>query len=739
MVRKNGLDIPAGISGMQKEPSKQKNIEEMVRLRQAYKSSDAEIDNVIHAIHFANTNKDYFDNLIEKELNPVINEIANCSDPMKYIELMKKQDDIIQKIYKDLGDVITIAGIDKNTSLNKAKNPIKLDKQKNIEELNRLRQRNKANSEKIDNIIRAMDLAIEAIDNGSLDNDQRKHVANINKKHFDYLIEKELNPIVNEITNCFDPVEYIKLMKKQNNIIQKMRRTFKNMTEIIGIDNGKALLEKARSQKEQRDAKTNIDTVTDEPEPNKEKIENDNIENPDPDATEEVVKDDETQQEKEGRLKMALNKARTIFSKKKYDYNNALAYVQKKLGLKSQDQANLDMQTIKDNYYDALKQYQKEKLGNIKELSSTEQEVLAKDTFKFNVDEAGKLFDGYTQAQAQKFEDNSLMKKVSNVGKWFTKSKVGKSVLKGSVALGVISGGVRVALGQMPKVATKIGASETVIAGFKKIALASKFLVPIGAGVAVGTLVEKWQKRRYELNEIQERKSFEKMTTNEQIMQLMNFNQDSFDKLVKTMGKRINRRRISITAGGMTTLATFALTGDASVDGVAETIETTDEINEVSDTGRVEKQNYTQPIIEEKIEESPMQEIVQQDVTDKLLSQNLSGAEILANGNILLTVDNYSSIEGAIIKFLEATNEEFTEGSKGWNPDKYKDVHEWAGKRAHQFTQEFAKANPSIDLDTVQPGTTLELDFSNPANIKMNVDFEGGPRIVPETGKKLKL
>jgi len=280
--------------------------------------------------------------------------------------------------------------------------------------------------------------------------------------------------------------------------------------------------------------------------------------------SEDFTKIDKGKAQQEGleQLKNALDDARGVFANKNYKNNNAWAHVGKMLGLKKRDGDDPDMQVVKENYYNALKKYQEARLTNIKEMLPADQEALAKDMFKFNAEEAGKLFDGYTEAKADSFSNSKIMKGISRVGKFLTENKTGKLMMKGSVALGVISGGVRVALGQMPKVATKFGANETVISGLEKVAFASKFLAPIGAGVAVGGLVEKWQKVRYENKENEEKKKFEDMTADEQMMQLMDFNQKSFDKIIKTMGKRINRRRLSVLAGGLTTVAAFAITGD---------------------------------------------------------------------------------------------------------------------------------------------------------------------------------
>jgi len=120
---------------------------------------------------------------------------------------------------------------------------------------------------------------------------------------------------------------------------------------------------------------------------------------------------------------------------------------------------------------------------------------------------------------------------------------------------------------------------------------------------------------------------------------------------------------------------------------------------------------------------------------DNPIAQNFEGIDVSVNGNGLLTIEKGSSIEGTLIKFLMANNDKLTEGGMGWDADKYRDVQEWAGKRAHGLAVEFAKAHPGIDLDTVQPGTMLELNLNNLADVKVDIDFEGGAHIVPEQGK----
>ena len=123
---------------------------------------------------------------------------------------------------------------------------------------------------------------------------------------------------------------------------------------------------------------------------------------------------------------------------------------------------------------------------------------------------------------------------------------------------------------------------------------------------------------------------------------------------------------------------------------------------------------------------------------DNPLSQGFNHIEVGADSIGTLIVDKGNSIEGALIKFLRDNSDKLTEGGMGWNSDDPRwggDVSKWAGARAHGLAEEFAKTHQGIDLDMVQPGIELKLDLSNPADIKLNVDFEGGPRIVPETGK----
>lgn len=113
-----------------------------------------------------------------------------------------------------------------------------------------------------------------------------------------------------------------------------------------------------------------------------------------------------------------------------------------------------------------------------------------------------------------------------------------------------------------------------------------------------------------------------------------------------------------------------------------------------------------------------------------------SGVSIDQNGIGTLEVNKGGSIEGSLIAFFKANSDRLTAGGMGWDPDKFKDVNEWAGKRAHGLVEEYMKAHPGIDMNTVQPGTTFEIDLNNTADIRIgDVDFEGGVHIVPDQEK----
>lgn len=91
------------------------------------------------------------------------------------------------------------------------------------------------------------------------------------------------------------------------------------------------------------------------------------------------------------------------------------------------------------------------------------------------------------------------------------------------------------------------------------------------------------------------------------------------------------------------------------------------------------------------------------------------------NGKIDLNIEKGSSIEKTLKEFLMENKDEFTEGKMGWSEDKFANVDDWAGRRAHVIAQEFAEGK-DYNFDKVSVGSTLGIDFSNPEDIKI-VDF----------------
>jgi len=117
-------------------------------------------------------------------------------------------------------------------------------------------------------------------------------------------------------------------------------------------------------------------------------------------------------------------------------------------------------------------------------------------------------------------------------------------------------------------------------------------------------------------------------------------------------------------------------------------------------------------------------------VADNPLTQGFNDIKMNADNIGTLPVKG-SGIEGALAKFLIDNKDKLTEGNMGWNPEEYEKVSDWAGARAHIIFEEIKQ--PDIDYDKVPSGTTLNLNLSNPADIKLDkIDFNGGKHIIPE-------
>lgn len=124
---------------------------------------------------------------------------------------------------------------------------------------------------------------------------------------------------------------------------------------------------------------------------------------------------------------------------------------------------------------------------------------------------------------------------------------------------------------------------------------------------------------------------------------------------------------------------------------------------------------------------------------------------------VSIFVGEGSSVQGALIQFLEsgAENMRLAEVMSGWkdasvsdlakraltldhDSQEYRDaIHRLAEIRASVLSNEFAESHPGIDLDTVKSDTRLILDVDNREDMKLDIDFKDGPRIVPEQAKKI--
>ncbi len=112
-------------------------------------------------------------------------------------------------------------------------------------------------------------------------------------------------------------------------------------------------------------------------------------------------------------------------------------------------------------------------------------------------------------------------------------------------------------------------------------------------------------------------------------------------------------------------------------------------------------------------------------------------ATLPESGKIDLNIEKGSSVEKTLKEFLMEHKNDFKEGKMGWSEDKFANVDDWAGRRAHLIAQEFAKENPGRDIDMVHPDTELKLSISSDkTDIKIGeINDPFGPRIIPDSVK----
>lgn len=234
----------------------------------------------------------------------------------------------------------------------------------------------------------------------------------------------------------------------------------------------------------------------------------------------------EIRHEKIEEMRAILAQKRELFVRKDMAINTALAKLRKLPWNKDGNlAAQEEVQVFRKDYEAAFKALENFLLDNYNELSPEDRKNLVQDIVEGRNTEVASLQEQRTQIKS---ESTPIMQKyLPTFSKWARNKNVQKALAVGSIGLGAISGSVRTAFSMAPKIALKLGAGETTMSALKFTAAASKFLAPVGAGVAVGMgtakLFEKWQKSRFEKEKLAEKKTFAEMTEEEQFLRLMDF------------------------------------------------------------------------------------------------------------------------------------------------------------------------------------------------------------------------
>ncbi len=234
----------------------------------------------------------------------------------------------------------------------------------------------------------------------------------------------------------------------------------------------------------------------------------------------------EIRHEKIEEMRAILVQKREVFVRKDMAINTALAKLRKLPWNKDGNMAaQKEVQIFREDYESAFKALENFLLDNYNELSPEDRKNLVQDVVEGRNMEVASLQEQRTQIKSE--GTPIIQKYLPTFSRWARNKNVQKTLAVGSIGLGAISGSVRTALSMAPKIALKLGAGETTMSALKFTAATSKFLAPIGAGVAVGMgtakLFEKWQKSRFEKEKSAEKKAFSEMTEEEKFLRLMDF------------------------------------------------------------------------------------------------------------------------------------------------------------------------------------------------------------------------
>ncbi|HCU70451.1 MAG TPA: hypothetical protein DIC35_01700 [Candidatus Moranbacteria bacterium] len=261
-----------------------------------------------------------------------------------------------------------------------------------------------------------------------------------------------------------------------------------------------------------------------------------------------------------------LKEARTSFSLKKYARDSSWERIKSVLGGNvGKEHIDLEIEQMKEAYNRSLAEHMQTRLAEAENLPDEQKKALAEELFIFRQEEAGRLLDEKTKLKSEKKGSYALIKGVKNVGGWLVNNETGKKVMTGvglaGTAIGGLSAIVRKAMVESPKIAMKMGAEEEgkVVKGLEKVAEIGKFITPMGVGKAAAGLVEKWQKSIQESHQEKKKDNFEKMSAEEQMMALMDFNKKSLDKLMGILSSK----KAAMVVGGMASIVVFMMTMEA--------------------------------------------------------------------------------------------------------------------------------------------------------------------------------
>ena len=461
----------------------------------------------------------------------------------------------------------------------------------------------------------------------------------------------------------------------------------------------------------------------------------------------------EKQEEALEQLKVALDDARGAYSRIHYKSEGLKQKIKNFFGSVT-NAGDPDVDRMRSEYKQKIEAFRNAKIGKLEGLSESEQVKMLAELKEFDLNENINLYDSRVAAKAE-MHAGGLGKIAHDVV-----LKYKGMHWKNKIAL---SGGLLVA-------GMAVGSTGVAAGLFGGAVLAKRGLGAAAAGIGATGWAEGRMSKKEQEGIQRALEQFRGLSLEEQKAHLLGFDNASFEKIEKNFHGKISGRSKRVVLGigaaaGVMALGSvgkiFTANEIATPDNVSEGVFQASNDLEVTDVpmsdGSIEAVSADVPL-ESSVSEDQVNSVFSGEMVNETSSapeiegdvSNLetpiegnveavgifSGIDMDENGIGELKVNKGESIEGALIAFFAQNSEKLTEGGMGWDPDKFKDVNEWAGKRARGLVAEYMKAHPGIDMDTVQPGTTFDINLKDLADIRITeVDFEGGPRIVPEQMK----